>query len=500
MRHRIIVPILFLALLATGATAREWPEGSSGGAAGPGGTLPAPTVDGALLGADLLGAAWAQVVSGTIFESSTRTALNLAWGTASDSAPREGSITGGAAWVGATGANREGGDLVLAAGIGRKAFTLIDRALTAGDTLTVTVNGTATAIVEGVDFVCAAAASDAACVANLTTEINAQALGVTASTSGLESLLARGAFVYMLDIDIDDVAGIDLVEGADGIVKVFGNPSVTPPSPVGRAMIRRNPSAGYWEEVPENRAVLEDGAGTEVELWVSGSLNAGTSVNGTVFTASTSVATALVNITGGGPLQFGGSTYANGNFYTRAAGQYYGTGLTGGMRWTSTDDGIPGTVVQQVLGTVLTAGTMTKGIAQAPPLTVAFTWTNAMVTALGATTTGDILVGTLPAKTVVVNAYMVIGTAETALTSLTGAVGRTGALFVDYIAASSLKAAASTVYGDAGAERGANLTGYDLPSYTGTTAVNLHLISGVENLNTAVACTGTVFVTYSILP
>jgi len=149
----------------------------------------------------------------------------------------------------------------------------------------------------------------------------------------------------------------------------------------------------------------------------------------------------------------------------------------------------------------LTAGTMAypnqnymvKGLNK-------FTWTNAMVTALGASTTGDISVATLPAKTVVTNAYIVIGTAETALTSLTVAIGRTGATYLDYITASNAKAAANTVYGDASAERGTNLTGYDLPSYTGTTVVNAHFISGVENLSTAVACTGIVYLETMRMP
>ena len=155
----------------------------------------------------------------------------------------------------------------------------------------------------------------------------------------------------------------------------------------------------------------------------------------------------------------------------------------------------------QMNSQALTAGTMTvANSAYLKKVLHKFTWTNAMVTALGAVTAGDILVGTLPAKTVVTNAYMVVDTAETALTSLTGAVGRTGATYIDYIVASSLKAAANTIYGDSSGERGTNLTGYDAPSYTATTGVYLHLISGVENLSTALACTGTVFIETMILP
>ena len=155
---------------------------------------------------------------------------------------------------------------------------------------------------------------------------------------------------------------------------------------------------------------------------------------------------------------------------------------------------------------ILTAGTMTatSTVQSLMRRSVSkFAWTNAMVTALGAATTGDITICTLPAKFVVTNVLLVVDTAETALTSLTGAVGRTGAGYIDYVVASSLKAAANTVYGDADAERGTNMSptkAIDLPSYTGTTDVKMHFISGVENLDQAVACTGTVLIEGYLLP
>lgn len=105
--------------------------------------------------------------------------------------------------------------------------------------------------------------------------------------------------------------------------------------------------------------------------------------------------------------------------------------------------------------------------------------TTAMVnTALGAGTTGDVSMFTMPAKTVLENAYVIVTEAAAGPNTLTIACGRTSALYIDYIVASDAKAAANTVYGDASAERGTNLTGYDLPSYTGTTTVNCHFIAG----------------------
>lgn len=150
----------------------------------------------------------------------------------------------------------------------------------------------------------------------------------------------------------------------------------------------------------------------------------------------------------------------------------------------------------------LTAGTMTvttNGSASRMIIS-RYDWTNAMVTALGAALTGDIVVCTLPAKTVVVNAYIVITGTAAGVTTLTVAIGRTGAAYIDYIVASDAKVAANTVYGDASGERGTNLTSYDLPSFTATTAVNAHFISTGTNLNTVTGSTGTVYLRTLTLP
>lgn len=154
-----------------------------------------------------------------------------------------------------------------------------------------------------------------------------------------------------------------------------------------------------------------------------------------------------------------------------------------------------------VAGNALTAGTMTVGAnAYVRSHISKFTWTNAMVVALGAATTGDITVCTLPAKTVVKNAYVVIDSTAAGVTTLTVAVGRVSAGYIDYIVASDAKVAANTVYGDGSAERGTNLTGYDMGSYTATVAVKAHFISTVENLDQTTTCTGTVYLETITLP
>lgn len=131
---------------------------------------------------------------------------------------------------------------------------------------------------------------------------------------------------------------------------------------------------------------------------------------------------------------------------------------------------------------------------------ISFSWTNAQIVALGAATTGDITVATLPPRTVVRNAYVVILTPDSSANALTVACGRVAASYIDYVVASDAKAAANTVYGDASAERGTNLTEYDLPSYTADTAVVCHWIKTTTNLDTVVGSTGRVILQVSTLP
>jgi hypothetical protein len=134
---------------------------------------------------------------------------------------------------------------------------------------------------------------------------------------------------------------------------------------------------------------------------------------------------------------------------------------------------------------------------------VSCSWTNAQVVALGAGLTGDIACLTIPSKTLVKNAYVVItgvaaGTA-TLTVSLGDAIG--GTPFINYVVPSNAQAAANTVYGDAVAERGTSLDVefYNLPSYTATTATTLHFISTVNNLNLVTGSSGmAVFETVTI--
>lgn len=150
----------------------------------------------------------------------------------------------------------------------------------------------------------------------------------------------------------------------------------------------------------------------------------------------------------------------------------------------------------------LTAGTL--AVANAGTLGHAiskYTWTNAQVAALSGTT-GNLLVCTLPANTLVKSALVIITGQAAGVTALTVALGRTSALYVDYIVASNAKAATNTIYGDATAELGTNLSALigDLPSITATTDINLHFISSIENLSNVTGSTGSVYLETLTLP
>lgn len=155
-------------------------------------------------------------------------------------------------------------------------------------------------------------------------------------------------------------------------------------------------------------------------------------------------------------------------------------------------------------GAAPTAGTMTETQVGTPISVVnKYSWTNAMVVALGASLTGDIAICTLPAKTVVKRVWVVITGAGAGVTSLTVAVGHVAAGYIDYVVASNAKAAANTVYGDALPEIGTGLASLpqgDLPSWTGTTVVNAHFVSTVENLQSVTDSTGAVYIETMILP
>jgi hypothetical protein len=187
--------------------------------------------------------------------------------------------------------------------------------------------------------------------------------------------------------------------------------------------------------------------------------------------------------------------------FTHAA--HYGA-LAATSTWTGAQTFTGGKAVADPL----TDGTMTatnKG--EMRTVWSRYDWTNAMVTALGASLTGDITVCTLPAKTIVKRVIMVVDSQAAGTTTLTGAVGRTATGYTDYLLDSNLQVAANTIYGDVQTEVGGKLydgtVKYfpdDIPSITTTTAVKMHLISSVANLDQVTGCTGHIYIQTSTLP
>ena len=132
-------------------------------------------------------------------------------------------------------------------------------------------------------------------------------------------------------------------------------------------------------------------------------------------------------------------------------------------------------------------------------------WTNAEVVALdpgGTLLSVNLKVATLPAKTIVRNAYVVIGTQAAGVTTLTVSLGRVAIAYIDYIVASNAEVAANTVYGDGTVERGGGLTGYDLPSYTSTVDVYLQFVAtdAAKHIADVTTCSGQIYLLTETLP
>lgn len=127
-----------------------------------------------------------------------------------------------------------------------------------------------------------------------------------------------------------------------------------------------------------------------------------------------------------------------------------------------------------------------------------YTWTNANVAALGAVTTGDMTIATLPAKTKIRNVLVGITGAGAGVTTLQVSCGVTAAGYIDYVVKSDAKTQA--IYGDASGERGTNLTGYHLPSYVGTTPFICQFVSTGANLSAVTGSTGRVIIESTLYP
>lgn len=142
-----------------------------------------------------------------------------------------------------------------------------------------------------------------------------------------------------------------------------------------------------------------------------------------------------------------------------------------------------------------TAGTLTQAsIGKLGIVLNKYSWTNAMVAAFSGTM-GNLLVCTLPAKTLVKSARIVITGQAAGITALTCSLGRTGTAYIDYLVAKSAKAVANTIYGSIIGDIGTNLSAIlgDLPSITATTDINLQFVSSIENLSNVTGSSGDIY-------
>lgn len=127
-----------------------------------------------------------------------------------------------------------------------------------------------------------------------------------------------------------------------------------------------------------------------------------------------------------------------------------------------------------------------------------YTWTNATITAGAGGTTLDATVGTLPAKSQLLSAYVIVdGQATFAAGTLKAGLGVAGTTYVDWIVSSDIKAAAGTVYGDAAAERGTDMA---IKFYATAQTVKTQFIAGTGDLANVTGSSGTIYVTYMVFP
>ena len=119
-------------------------------------------------------------------------------------------------------------------------------------------------------------------------------------------------------------------------------------------------------------------------------------------------------------------------------------------------------------------------------------WVNGDITAGGAVSTYSMIVATLPAKTILRNAYIIVTGTAAGTTTCLATLGRTGATYNDYIVSKTLQAAANTIYGAVSGDRGTNATGYDLPSWSATTAVYMQVITTGGNVSAVTGSSGVV--------
>lgn len=126
-----------------------------------------------------------------------------------------------------------------------------------------------------------------------------------------------------------------------------------------------------------------------------------------------------------------------------------------------------------------------------------FSWSNADVVAFGALQTGNVPLCTLPPRTYVTRAFLLLSTQASGVTTLTVSVGVQGPDYFDLITSSAAADALAAPGGLVGA-----MTDAVLPSMSAATPVFLQFnaLTGAEKLADVLGSSGEVFLETVVLP
>lgn len=129
-----------------------------------------------------------------------------------------------------------------------------------------------------------------------------------------------------------------------------------------------------------------------------------------------------------------------------------------------------------------------------------YRWDNSIIAGLSGTS-DTLIVTSLPAKTILLRAFIVITGQAAGPTTVAATLGTNATNYDNMLASASLKVAANTIYGNASAERGtANGSGDGFISYNTETDLILKVTSSGGNLSTVTGSGGMIFLEYIILP
>jgi len=371
--------------------------------------------------------AWDTGTDAMAFEASVLTRTSPT----TDAAPASSVLKSANAFPGATGGtNTVGANTILAGGIGQRIFSVVDYTQLAGTTVTITVNGVATVKTENVDWY--DTTSNGAVAISLASAIDG-ITGVSASAATNDVRIVPDVGTYSLTIAKTAAdAGMTATSGADGHTYL---PGMLDLGSKGYIVPGANytPGSATFGAIGYYHSAYDDGAE------MGGMVTVGTTIpdadgwikpNGN-FGANLILARGRVGLMYGGQIKW--CPYSAYDFTDPNAGiTSTGAGLIKITDGSTGSGNIEASTAITAVGTAAYNGVIRTGVYKRA-------WTNAEVAGLSGKD-AELKVATLPAKTIVRNAYVVVDTNETHLSDLTVALGRTGALYVDYIVASNTKA------------------------------------------------------------